>query len=423
MSGSTNSTETLVTYFTSLKSRDSQTRSIDAILAEIKGRTHAKRIEALRQSPSDAVRDERKRQLACFMVSGTSKAGHRAADFLNHSGLLQVDVDDVGEERAAKLRDEMRNDPHILAAFISPSGKGVKGLIRIPASRETHLAAFAAVGEYLRSRYAVEVDAKCKDVSRVCFVSHDPEMVINADAVELDVDGSPLPDCEERGERDVLRAPPHSDSSTRIHSESYTLHTTLYTLQQGAKISDFSGLEAHYQRNITRFFAKPSRGYRNEAIVQIAAKLFYVVKPEFVLLMLNEFKLQHWDVFESYDGDFDGEAVAMVKGLLERYPNELTEAERSHYLDLPQERQTAFRICRSLANCESDPDAPRGLFFLSREGLAHRLGQYGSENAKWIFHDLEKRGVIEMVTKGTRRKLGNPGKASTWRWLMSVDAS
>jgi hypothetical protein len=411
-----------VAYFANLKSRKAQNRSIGSILVEIQNGTHAKRIAAMRQAQGEN-RDNLKRQLPCFMASGTSKAGHKAADFGDHSGLLQVDVDDVGEEKAAELRDELGHDPHIFAAFVSPSGSGVKALIRIPADRDKHPASFSAVSEYLRSKYAVEVDGKCKDISRLCFVSDDPELVLNADAVELEVDGSPLPDCEKKGEKEGLCSSPSPNSSTRLQAVCYKLRSTLYTLQQGAKMSDFTGLDIHFDRHVTRFFAKPSRGYRNDAIVQIAAKLFYVVKPDFVLLMLNEFKLQHWDVYESYDGDFDGEANAMIEGLLDRYPSELSEAERSHYLELPPDRQTAFRICRSLAHCESDADAPLGLFFLSRENLAHRLGNYVSENARWIFRELEKRGVIEMVKKGTARRTGHRGEATMWRWLLSVDAS
>jgi hypothetical protein len=402
-----------VAYFANLKSRKAQNRSISSILVEIQNGTHAKRIAAMRQAQGEN-RDNLKRQLPCFMASGTSTGSHKAADFLDHSGLLQVDVDDVGEERAAELRDELGHDPHIFAAFVSPSGSGVKALIRIPADKDRHLAAFGAVAEYLRSKYAVEVDAKTKDISRVCFVSDDPELVLNADAVELDVTGG------ERGGDCTPTLPP---SSTRLNAVSYKLQATHYTLQQGAKISDFSGLETHFQRNVTRFFAKPSRGHRNAAIVQIAAKLFYVVKPEFVLLMLHEFRLQHQDAYADYDGDFDGEANAMIKGLLDRYPSELSDTERSHYIELPPERQAAFRICRSLAHCESDADAPRGQFFLSREGLAHRLGQYGSENAKWIFNELEKRGVIEMVKKGTARRTGHRGEATMWRWLLGLNDS
>jgi hypothetical protein len=416
--------KTPVAYFASLKSRKAQNRSISSILVEIQNGTHAKRIAAMRQAQGEN-RDNLKRQLPCFMASGTSTAGHKAADFRDHSGLLQVDVDDVGEERAAELRDELGHDPHIFAAFISPSGSGVKALIRIPADKDKHPASFSAVSEYLRSKYAVEVDGKCKDISRVCFVSDDPELVLNADAVELEVDGSPLPDCEKKGEREGLCAspPPNSSKSYKLQATGYKLRTTLYTLQQGAKMSDFFGLEIHFQRNVTRFFAKPSRGHRNQAIVQIAAKLFYVVKPDFVFLMLQEFKRQHQDAYADYDGDFDGEASAMIEGLLDRYPSELNEAERSHYLDLPLDRQTAFRICRSLAHCESDADAPLGLFFLSREALAHRLGHYGSENAKWIFNELVKRGVIEMVKKGTARRTGHRGEATMWRWLLGLNGS
>lgn len=429
--------ETPVAFFRSLSAKKAKSRPIVSILEEIRNGKHAAAICDIRQPGlSKEERGELKRALPAIMVSGTSKGGRKAIDFLNHSGLLQIDLDNVGEDKAASLRDTIGQDPHILAAFVSPSGNGVKAFICIPAMKDTHPAAFATVAFYIRDCYGVEMDATCKEINRLCFVSHDPDLVVNADAVEMEIPtefhqptklkgksafsgDKPQRHGEGEGVREAEDAP-HTplNSSERLRARDYVLRSAGYALQQAAALEDFPKLREHYDRNITKFFAKPTRGHRNRAIVAIAAKLFHVVRPEFVLLMLNEFKREHWDVYESYDGDFDGEALAMVEGMLAQYPSELNEAEKSHYLDLPLEKQAAFRILRSLAKCESDPDFPPPNFFQSRNELANRLGQYGSENAKWIFNDLQKRGIIELVKLGTQRAKGVKGEASVWRWMM-----
>jgi hypothetical protein len=431
------SLKTPVATFKRCTDKKAVNRPLTEVLDEIRDGTHRQAVEAVRAAPPEQ-RGELKKALPAFAVSGSSRAGRSAADLLNHSGLLQVDIDKIGVFKAFGLKDKLAADPHVFAAFISPSGDGIKLLVRIPADASRHRASFHAAESYFKERYQLTIDASCKDVMRLCFFSHDEELVLNPGAVELEVaetfqqgaksaataetenkskSSSGAKVADEKDSGDVFGGPSSSYSSERLRARSYGLRSTDYVLQQAAKIDDFPQLRIHYERT-AKFFEKPSRGHRNQAIVAIAAKLFYVVRPEFVLLMLDEFKTQHWDVYESYDGDFDGEALAMVEGLLERYPTELNEQERAVYLDLSPERQSAFRIMRSLAFCESDPEFPPPTFFQSRNELAHRLGQYGSENAKWIFTDLEKRGVIEMLKLGTQHTSGSRGKATTWRWLL-----
>ena len=111
--------------------------------------------------------------------------GHKAADVLEHSGLLQIDVDHVDD--VASLRDRIANDRHVVAAWISPSGMGVKAIMRIQPGVESHKATFKAATEYFREIYDVAIDEKCSDVGRLCFVSYDPDIIINPVAEPLEV--------------------------------------------------------------------------------------------------------------------------------------------------------------------------------------------------------------------------------------------
>jgi len=123
------------------------------------------------------------------MFSGTTKNGrHRVEDVGVHSGLLTIDFDKV--EAPATLRALIGKDRYIFAAWISPSSDGVKALMRIPPDLERHKDAFAAAKGYIFTTYptyASAFDDSTPDVSRLCFVSHDPDLVMNWGAVPLDV--------------------------------------------------------------------------------------------------------------------------------------------------------------------------------------------------------------------------------------------
>ena len=163
------------------------TTPADAV-ADIQSGKWAKQIAALRSATGDAA-DKLKKSLPAFLWAG--KFTTRKNDGIeNFSGLLCADVDKV-DERVGELHDLARNDPHAAAAFVSPSGKGIKIVFRVPVAADAseYQRNFAAVRAHVALIYAAKVDEAAKDVARLCFVSHDPAAFYNAAAVPLEVDG------------------------------------------------------------------------------------------------------------------------------------------------------------------------------------------------------------------------------------------
>jgi hypothetical protein len=414
--------ETEVAYFTSLHSKVALPRSVGSIVAEIRNGKHASQIAAIRHPvQSEEHRTKLKRDLPSFMASGTSKGGHSAADFDHHSGLLQIDIDDVGVDKAPNLRDTIGKDEHTLAAFISPSGNGVKALFRIPASKDTHLAAFEAAADYFRSRYGIKIDPSCKDISRLCFVSDDPDLVVNPECTPLELvrTKDKREDTSPGGQKTKVESsqlPPikHSSESCILHGTSCILHNTF---------DDWPDLKPIYERNVSRYYARPQKGQRNPAIIAISARLFYFVKPEFVVLMLDAYRQEHHEVFADYPpADFAREVHTNLEGCEGSFQQELNELERSAYLDLPEQEKPAFRIARSLSNCESDSSLPPCHFFLSCHELGVRLGLFDTQAGR-ILQRLEKSAIIEKVKNGTKREKGQRGTATVWRWLLAEEST
>jgi hypothetical protein len=128
-----------------------------------------------------------KKDLQAVSISGTAD-GKRAKAIeegrFSHSGLLQLDfdaADNVGWT-VEEIVEILQAEPRIVAAFVSPSGHGVKGIARIPVckTKDEHVAAFAAARNHFRS-HNLTIDEACKDPVRLMFVSHDPGAWLDLD--------------------------------------------------------------------------------------------------------------------------------------------------------------------------------------------------------------------------------------------------
>jgi hypothetical protein len=95
-------------------------------------------------------------------------------NLLQHSNLLTIDFDHL--ENIQKFKEQLLNDEYFETEmlFISPSGDGLKWIIRIDISETSHSEYFTAVANYIKYTYNIEVDQSGKDVSRACFLPYDP---------------------------------------------------------------------------------------------------------------------------------------------------------------------------------------------------------------------------------------------------------
>ncbi len=98
---------------------------------------------------------------------------------ISHSGLLCIDFDHL--QSVDLLRKQLLQDEYFdtQMLFVSPSGDGLKWIIPIDTKQTTHSNYFAAVANYIQQTYGVEVDKSGRDISRACFLPHDPMAYIN----------------------------------------------------------------------------------------------------------------------------------------------------------------------------------------------------------------------------------------------------
>jgi hypothetical protein len=394
-----------VGFFTSLGAKGYNT-PLSGIIDQIRdGKWKAEVVKLRGKADDDQAFKKLKKKLPSFMVSASTRGGHKAEDVLSHSGFLQIDIDQVAGIKPEELRDRFQKDPHIRFAFVSPSGQGVKAVMVIPADIARHKYAFNAAERYMLEQYGVSIDTRCSDVSRLCFISHDPDLISNENAIPLSVSacqGIPL-----------STPPPPKKSS----SPSSILNPESCILHNNSLFKEWPELKPIYWRQAPGRLRNIQRGQRNKAIVEIVADLFCVVNQEFAIGMAREFTRVHEDIYSDYPvADFEREALSVWQGCERSYPGRLSELEKAAYLELPDDKsRAAFRIAQSLSQCCSPDAAPPPTFYLSCHQLGIRLGLFDSE-ADRILKDLQRRHIIAKLENGTLRVKGQRGKASLFTW-------
>lgn len=105
--------------------------------------------------------------------------------------ILDADRLSARELTTSGLKQILQNDPHILLMFTSPGNDGLKILFQLlhPLHDAVYFSAFyKTFASHFARRYHLEgiIDTVTCDVSRACFLSHDPEAFYNPAALPLD---------------------------------------------------------------------------------------------------------------------------------------------------------------------------------------------------------------------------------------------
>ena len=144
-------------------------------------RSEIERIRTLVATGDKPQANSLKIKLPAILWSGQFKR-RKAADLIQHSGLIVADFDDLGDNLQS-VRSKLLASPHLLLLFISPSGNGLKAVFRVSTDAAQHGESFNAVAQHVYELTGEKIDSSGKDVSRLCFVSYDPEIFVNPGTV------------------------------------------------------------------------------------------------------------------------------------------------------------------------------------------------------------------------------------------------
>ena len=393
-----------------------KTTSTELTIAELFNRIKTgiwkNEVEELREiykaAGEKAYKEARSKLLECVTISGTfSRCSDEGLEC--HSGLIAIDLDDLGDNLAA-TKQQLMNDSTVFCFFVSPSGNGLKVLHPIDAKDgATHRAAYQQILERYEA-LGLKPDTTGINPSRLCFVSYDPEIWVNPSPPPL-----------------LLSTPLSTPTSTptiyNLPSTSYILHTTLQTTPDLTdsirRLKLLKQLEKNdpitadlYDNHVIRRYT-PEAGKRNEALSQLVPYWFHAMSGEVAE------KLATIDL-EMNRGLYDGtieEQLRSLRGLWDgcnvRYTSELSEAELSFYQLLNPDEQTAFRIMRDLAKFHKGEP-----FFMSCDQLQNRISRRC--NGQRLRDMLRFHGIIKLITPGQRREKGVRGRAAYWKWMLPL---
>jgi hypothetical protein len=162
-----------------------QNLTLNEIFEEIKTGIYKDDVEYLRgmkQMGNDSLADDIKKKLFGFTTSGTFGAPRSKNNIETYSQTICLDFDKIPNGEIENLKQIVNNCSYSLASFISPSGQGLKVFVSVDSGVSSHEKVYAQVSNYYKNLTGYDYDPSCKDYTRLCFVSYDPELFYNEDA-------------------------------------------------------------------------------------------------------------------------------------------------------------------------------------------------------------------------------------------------
>lgn len=189
----------IVTFFSTHKSDFIMPVRLIDVLSDFRNGKYVDKIISVRtvlaKEGEDAYK-KAKRSLPAIAFCGEFAGGHAKGNLVKYNGLLVFDVDHLSEGEMSRAYADLVEDEYILAFWVSPSGNGYKGLMRIDYQNvpeglsldSCYKQAFAEVTEYFKQCFDIELDTNCSDYSRICYVCWDEKLFANDKAMHFVVD-------------------------------------------------------------------------------------------------------------------------------------------------------------------------------------------------------------------------------------------
>lgn len=177
--------EIQITSFDNMKSSKSTTIPLFQEFGNIKRGKYKDLIVKCRDAiakDNKALYSVLKSQLPVVTFCGQFSLGRKANDIIHYNNLMILDIDNLESHILKETILKLQKDKFILAFWLSPSGLGLKGIVKIDSDAEKHKYVFNALRIYFLDNYKIDLDRSGSDVSRLCFSSWDENFYFNKDS-------------------------------------------------------------------------------------------------------------------------------------------------------------------------------------------------------------------------------------------------
>lgn len=108
------------------------------------------------------------------------------------SSLVCIDIDHQTEQDLEHIRQIIKTWPFVLAFFVSPSGDGLKVIIRTDNySIDDYGNCYRQVENLFTDAFGIQPDSRCEDLSHPCYISYDPGIYYNPNATSWHYEHKP----------------------------------------------------------------------------------------------------------------------------------------------------------------------------------------------------------------------------------------
>jgi hypothetical protein len=176
--------------------------TFDDFLALIKNGTYGRQIRQYlelkeKKGPDNpAVKQFKRTRIPAITYAGIFSARSNNK-LIRPSNVTIIDIDHY--PKPDKLKEKLKNDPFVFAAFISPGGGGLKVAVKAEFNNnpEEYKKMYFSLIDYFSAKYRIPtnderanhtedlkpgIDLSCSDLARLCILSSDPDLVSNPDA-------------------------------------------------------------------------------------------------------------------------------------------------------------------------------------------------------------------------------------------------
>ena len=179
-----------VSLFPSVFSKEAKRCTMGSVLKSFASRRYAKTVREARgylKEGNQEMYKACKSMLPVVAFSGLFEKGHSKSNLVRYNNIVIIDIDHLTEEAMSVARQQLQQDEYVFAYWLSPSGQGLKGLVRISDGDgepldEHHRQAFRQLSAYFEATYSIAIDPSGSDYSRLCYACWDEELVVKEQA-------------------------------------------------------------------------------------------------------------------------------------------------------------------------------------------------------------------------------------------------
>lgn len=178
------------------KFKVNQNQPLLDLAKEIKSEKHKLKVDKIRQFIKEGKKEEAqslKKQMPFFTPSGVFDGKRNKESLTEYSKIVCLDFDKISPDAFIPSLNKIEELPYTSVCFKSPSGVGLKVFVKVDSEAVDHEIAYEQVRAHYEEFVGIKADSLCKDITRACFMSYDPDLYENSEAKTFIIET----ECEE----------------------------------------------------------------------------------------------------------------------------------------------------------------------------------------------------------------------------------